>query len=51
MKQGNVAYKSTHERLSAEGFSPEQPLMARTGRQTLTISNKIMWVGQKLDDV
>ena len=30
MKQGNVAYKSTHERLSAEGFSPEQPLMVRT---------------------
>ena len=25
-----MAYKSTHERLSAEGFSPEQPLMVRT---------------------
>lgn len=29
MKQKAVAYKSTHERLGAEGFSPEQPLAAR----------------------
>lgn len=30
MKQKIVKYKSTHEQLVAEGFSPEQPLMVRT---------------------
>lgn len=30
MKQEKPAYSSTHECLLSEGFSPEQPLMART---------------------
>ncbi len=30
MKQKTATYKSTHEQLDAEGFSPEQPLMVRT---------------------
>ena len=29
MKQKAVPYKSTHRQLAAEGFSPEQALMAR----------------------
>ena len=29
MKQKTARHKSTHERLAAEGFSPEQPLAAR----------------------
>lgn len=35
MKQGKATYKSTHERLTAEGFSPEQPLMSRTKISTM----------------
>lgn len=30
MKQEKPVYSSTHERLLGDGFSPEQPLMART---------------------
>ena len=35
MKQKAVAYKSTHERLAAEGFSPEQPLAVRSKISTI----------------
>ena len=35
MKQGKATYKSTHGRLTAEGFSPEQPLMSRTKISTM----------------
>ena len=34
MKQENMTYKSTHERLVSEGFFPEQILMARTRIRT-----------------
>ena len=35
MKQKAVTYKSTHEQLVAEGFSPEQALMVRTKVSTV----------------
>ena len=35
MKQNVVTYKSTHEQLVAEGFSPEQALMVRTKVSTV----------------
>ena len=35
MKQNVVIYKSTHEQLVAEGFSPEQALMVRTKVSTV----------------
>ncbi len=35
MKQKTVTYKSTYEQLAAEGFSPEQDLMARAKISTV----------------
>ena len=35
MKQKTARHKSTHERLAAEGFSPEQPLAVRSKISTI----------------
>lgn len=51
MKRENVTYKSTHERLAAEGFFPEQPLKVRSKISTNEKGKRYVLVADGLESV
>lgn len=51
MRRENVTYKSTHERLAAEGFLPEQPLKVRSKISTNEKGKRYVLVADGLESV
>ena len=50
MKQKTARHKSTHERLAAEGFSPEQPLAVRSKISTIEKGKRYVLVTTGLEE-